>query len=32
MEQNETEVNAQVTLAVDHLPVRKFTSVATSEK
>lgn len=32
MEQNETEVNAQVTLAIDHLPVRKFTSVVTSEK
>lgn len=33
MEKNETkQVNAQVTLAVDYLPVRKFTTVVTSEK
>lgn len=33
MEKNETkQVNPQVTLAVEYLPVRKFTTVVTSEK
>lgn len=33
MEKNEAKkVNAHVTLAVDHLPVKKFTAMVTSEK
>lgn len=33
MEKNEAkEINAHVTLAVDHLPVKKFAAMETSEK